>query len=156
MIIISLLLLFFTIGKFLCFFNINPDIARMTSFGHIALYATLGISLIIIFTLRLKQTFYNTIFGVTKNSIILVIIIIGTILIPLFVIIGLLFYFYNRKPTSGTYIFESFGSITYCLMSGLLLYMYISRLRKVMLKYLGYIILRKKSINMRWLLFNYL
>ena len=130
-IIICLLFLFFTvIGKFSCFdvFNVDPQISRAISvFGHVLMYLSFGLAMLIIFGLRLKQTFDHSLYQISRQT--FRNIIIGTSVVPIFVVVGLIF-FYLEVP-QATYILCFIGDVTYCGVAFFLLYMFISRLRKV-------------------------
>ena len=118
-----------SIGKLLCYFDDSSVISLYIShFGHTLLYAMIGLSLCLIFVLRLKQTFENSIYQVEKKQ--LKIMIIGSILVPFIVLCGSALRFVTNTPTieSGLFVL---AAIIYIFMTILLVYMYVWRLNKV-------------------------
>lgn len=130
MIIITVSLCFFTaLGKLLCYINFSPVITRLISiFGIVAFYLLMGLSMVIIFMLRLKQTFEGTNLEVTKKS--FIIIVTATAFVPILSIIGIIFYALEWSPF---FVFgiEFIADILYCIISLLLLRMFVKRLKTV-------------------------
>lgn len=131
MIFICLTLLFCTaIGKWACFDDsLHPVTTVVSVFGHLLLYALLGVTINGIFMLRLKQTFADTLLKVDKKSLIIIIVmaIVSPVLAMIAIVIG---YTFNGFLWLA-YIFGACGAFVYCITAFLLLYMYVSRLHKV-------------------------
>ena len=130
-IIVCLLFLFFTaIGKFTCFdvFDVDPAISRTISvFGHIMLYLAFGLAMLIIFFLRLKQTFDHSLYQISRQT--FRNIIIGTSFVPIFTVVAIALYYIDMAQVSFILCFVA--TVIYCGVALFLLYMFISRLRKV-------------------------